>query len=240
MTVSTAQDDVGRSPSGPDHRAREIDLALDETRRALCRDESHVVVVAPPTAGRGLPTLLLNSLDTPLHAVVLSLAGREGQSADGCVLSALGLPPDGELETRAQLELEKLASSGSGLVLLLPDALGIEKTILRGLGRLAAATRRTLRLVLFVAPEQPCGVDPVATLVQALGVGAEKVVLGPPPREQAVLGTAALPSARPSLPSAGAPLSAEPGPLCPAPKQPYKAHKLKRRQPRGRISALWR
>ena len=156
---------------------RHIEQALKETRGALCRDEAHVVFVAPETAAQDLPALVLGSLDTPLRTEILRLAGRDVRSAGACLLSALRLPAGGKPEPRMRVELEKLARTGSGLVLLLPEALLIEKTILRRLGRLAAATPRALRLVLFVDPEQPGEADPVAALVEALGVGAEKDLL---------------------------------------------------------------
>jgi hypothetical protein len=169
------------SPAGHDGALSATEAALADLQRALCQDRAHVVLSAAPGPEEAL---LLRTLPERLAGCLGVIDVRAPAAPEDeiylRILGGLGLEPGPEPEARLQQHVQELAGRGSGLALLVRDAGSAAPAMLRRLGQLAASTRPGLRLVLVVTTRDRPEGDPVADVVAALGLGAEKVVLGTP------------------------------------------------------------
>ena len=169
---------------GEDVASFEIEVALRDLERALCRDGSHAVVAVPPDPNA---TLLLRALTKRLPGSlrVVYVAPTPGED-EICarILGELGQEPGADAEARLLGFVQELARRGEALVLVIGDAGSMQAQTLGCLGRLARASTSGLRLVLVVATEPGSDGNAIAELVAALGVGAEKVVLRTRPEQQ--------------------------------------------------------
>lgn len=156
----------------------EIEAALADLQLALGRDRCHAVVAAPPGPGK---TLLLRALAKRLAGSLRVVHVRSPAAGEGeiftQILDELGKQPGPDAEATLLGVVRDLASRDSALVVLIGDAHSLQAATLRRLGDLAMASTPGLRLALVVAVEGRPDRDPVADVVSALGVGAEKVVL---------------------------------------------------------------
>ena len=168
---------------GEDVASFEIEVALSDLERALCRDGSHAVLAVPPDPSA---TLLLRALmkrlpGSPRVLYVAPTPGEDGICAR--ILGELRQEPGDDAEARLLGLVQDLATRGEALVLVIGDAGSMQAQALGCLGRLARASRSGLRLALIVATEPGSDGNAIAELVAALGVGAEKVVLRTRPEQ---------------------------------------------------------
>lgn len=136
----------------------EVSRALVDAVQALCQSRSHVILVSRPSISSALPRLLANELEglAPVKLI--------------------------DVDARAQIgTIESvLAGFEAGLVLLISDALSLDPAVLRRVGELSSRPGSGLRVVLFADRSAAEVRDPAAELVQALGVGAEKIEIREP------------------------------------------------------------
>lgn len=158
--------------------------ALVDLERALCRDRCHAVVSAPAgPAKRQLLEALAERLAGSLEVVIVEPSLLDDDEVCTRILDALQERPEVDPEMRLLSVLQGLGARGSALALLIDDAGWLPAATLRRLGRLAALSRPDLRLVLVVENEPEAGGASLTQVVGALGVSAEKVVLGSRPGE---------------------------------------------------------
>lgn len=158
--------------------------ALVDLERALCRDRCHAVVSAPEGPGkRRLLEALAERLAGSLEVVIVEPSLLDDEEICTRILDALEERPEVDPEMRLLSVLQGLGARGSALALLIDDAGWLPAATLRRLGRLAALSRPDLRLVLAVVNEPEAGGASLTQVVAALGVSAEKVVLGSRPGE---------------------------------------------------------
>lgn len=134
----------------------EISRALDDAVQALCQSRLHVVLVADASVASALPRLLAHELE---GRAPVKLADLDARAHLGTIESVL-------------------AGFESSLVLLVPNALSLDPAVLRRLGELSSQPGSGLRVALFADRGRAEIRDPASELVQALGVGAEKIEIG--------------------------------------------------------------
>ena len=177
ISAKLPSDDVGRSAAK---------TALAELERAICQDRSHVVFTASPGDEKTrVLRALVERLAGPLRVVRLSPAGLRPEETCASVLRGLGHDPGLDDEGRLLDLAQQLASRDSALVLLIRDADALPPAALCYLGRLAAAARPGLRLALTLSIGGRSKGGSIATLIAALGVGAQKVELDVPAERNA-------------------------------------------------------
>ena len=158
---------------------------LIDLERALCRDRSHVVVAARPSAERTLLAKALpGRLAGSLCVLRLALAAVSEQELAPALLQALGQDPAPDAEARILEIARELERGGSALLLLVQDAEELAGPMLTRLGDLARVSQG-VRLALFAGPAGEGDEGFFARLVAGLGVGAQKIELptlpGAPP-----------------------------------------------------------
>jgi len=191
----------------------EVEATIGDLERALCRDRSHAVVAIPP-GSRG--TLLLRVLEKRLAGSlpVVQVAAPAAGHGEICarILAELRQEPGHDAEERLLGFVRELAKRGSALVLLIGGAGGMQAQTLGCFGRLAAASKSGLRLVLVVEVEPRSEGNAIAELVAALGVGAEKVVLRTRVERDEAEACEAAPRVPSELPGNRIPQATEPAP----------------------------
>ncbi len=177
ISANLPSDDVGRSAAK---------TALAELERAICHDRSHVVFTASPGAEKTrVLRALVERLACRLRVVRLAPAGLRPEETCARVLRGLGHDPGPNDEGRLLGLVQQLASQDSALVLLIRDADALPPEALGYLGRLAAAARPGLRLALTLSIDGRSKGGSIATLIAALGVGAQKIALDLPAERNA-------------------------------------------------------
>jgi hypothetical protein len=215
-----------------------IEPWLGDLRRALDRDRSHALVICPPGPEaalllRALPRFLLPAL----RAVGVSLALADADELADRILAALGEPPGGESEAYLLAAARELSEQGSALALLVEDAAALPAESLQRLGELAAAARPGLR-VAFFADAAACDAASLPHLVQAFGLGVQKIVLAPGPGDAVARPRGA--SAPPTLQGVGgaaAPPAAPAGTSADGAPRPYPRPAVRSRRPAALAAA---
>ena len=141
---------------------------LADLERALARDGSHVVLATAPGPGTELlMDALSDRLAGPLRVVRLAASTVDAGELCARILCRMAEPSGPDAEARLLLIVQDLASRGTALVLLIRNADRIPGETLHRLGRLAAASRRGLRLGLVLEVDSRAGCDGVLALVTA-------------------------------------------------------------------------
>ena len=155
----------------------EVAFAAKALRDALCRDRAHLVLVGDRPVLSRAPRQLAAEIEPAVQTIVLRLERRSAEDVAPLLLAALGWRGDVNPELRLSTALAEVSNAGGAVAVVLPNAMSLSTSTLKRIGSLAAGSRECLRLALLV--ERNGSVPETMGLVEALGVGAEKVVLAP-------------------------------------------------------------